>query len=338
MLFLDEVLGSDSWLPGIPFDLVDREKWLEYCKELRANLRACPVFVINNVAEYFYQGTSQEEWGFTTDFPRPMPPFQNTWFEWDWPKFSNSNGKQIRLPSIFKKMGCYVTCGLMEEAGKKLHPGVKWKLNFFPFVRMATNTIHFFPIIVFGLDDGFNPLGLFEKESASYIFPGYTKYPDVIGRTFGVTLDKREHKSNLENLGNAGEVTSSFMYPVALAMSMLNCRNVITQTVRIASALVKKHARRGHTIQPSYHVIEIQPILKAIKTETGSSSYSRRAAAIMRGHFKDYSKGKGLFGKLKGMYWWEQRLTGGVLPEYRMKSATADLDPLWPVLLSQRKT
>ena len=73
-----------------------------------------------------------------------------------------------------------------------------------------------------------------------------------------------------------------------------------------------------------------QPITELIKRETRTAGYSRAAAAIVRGHFKDYSHGKGLFGKFKGQFWWSQRLTVGETPEYRLARADGGLDERWP--------
>jgi hypothetical protein len=39
-----------------------------------------------------------------------------------------------------------------------------------------------------------------------------------------------------------------------------------------------------------------------------------RALHIMRGHFKDYREGRGLFGKVHGMWWWDFRLTDSSHP------------------------
>ncbi len=33
---------------------------------------------------------------------------------------------------------------------------------------------------------------------------------------------------------------------------------------------------------------------------------------IVRGHFKDYRNGGGLFGKLKGLYWWDMHVAGDI--------------------------
>jgi hypothetical protein len=36
----------------------------------------------------------------------------------------------------------------------------------------------------------------------------------------------------------------------------------------------------------------------------------KKALHIVRGHFKDYTKGSGLFGKYQGIYWWDAHVAG----------------------------
>ena len=50
---------------------------------------------------------------------------------------------------------------------------------------------------------------------------------------------------------------------------------------------------------------------KVLKTEGGIDEVGlQRALHICRGHFKDYRDGKGLFGKHKGLYWWDSTVKG----------------------------
>ena len=47
---------------------------------------------------------------------------------------------------------------------------------------------------------------------------------------------------------------------------------------------------------------------------------------ICRGHFKDFREGTGLFGKLKGMYWWNQQLRGA--PEFGVCDKDYQIEPV----------
>jgi hypothetical protein len=49
-----------------------------------------------------------------------------------------------------------------------------------------------------------------------------------------------------------------------------------------------------------------------------------KAIHICRGHFKDFSKGSGLFGKFKGMYWWESQVRGNFAAGVALKDYEID--------------
>ena len=63
----------------------------------------------------------------------------------------------------------------------------------------------------------------------------------------------------------------------------------------------------------TFKTLEIEPMKRILRTEGQSEKTGlRQALHICRGHFKDYSKGGGLFGKYKGLYWWESQVRGSV--------------------------
>ena len=56
----------------------------------------------------------------------------------------------------------------------------------------------------------------------------------------------------------------------------------------------------------------------------------KQALHICRGHFKDYRDGRGLFGKHKGLYWWEQNVRGSIeqgvhIKDYRVRTPDGSL-------------
>jgi hypothetical protein len=53
--------------------------------EGKQDLRSAEVFVIDNVAEYLYAQTDQEEWDVKSDFPCLAPPFPSFWMEYGRP-------------------------------------------------------------------------------------------------------------------------------------------------------------------------------------------------------------------------------------------------------------
>jgi hypothetical protein len=99
------------------------------------------------------------------------------------------------------------------------------------------------------------------------------------------------------------------LYPCWLALSFCHCKNV---TVSTRQPLKKGKPERYRGIpRATYHTLEIQPMRTILRTEGHSDTEGlRQALHICRGHFKDYSRGKGLFGRLPGLYWWESHVRG----------------------------
>jgi hypothetical protein len=63
----------------LPGDGVRDEPFIRSTKRL---LSAAVVFVIDEIAEYFYAGTDQETWSVYEDFPNLAPPYPVYWMEW----------------------------------------------------------------------------------------------------------------------------------------------------------------------------------------------------------------------------------------------------------------
>jgi hypothetical protein len=137
---------------------------------------------------------------------------------------------------------------------------------------------------------------------------------------------------NLSSLPSRGFTTeniigavSGAVYPFLLATSILHCKNVTAQRVAVPEALKRAAAKRGRPIY-SHSILNISPARKILKSEGELSKGASlsKALHVCRGHFKDYRDGAGLFGKAKGIYWWEQALRGNVsagvhVKNYRVK-------------------
>jgi hypothetical protein len=117
----------------------------------------------------------------------------------------------------------------------------------------------------------------------------------------------------------------SFAARVTMAtLCLLGCRN-ISATKIDTGPRVYYESRHRHK-QPRYHVLNIEPMRKVFRTESGGDSVSlAKALHICRGHFKNFDD-KPLFGRLKGTYWWQPHVRGtaeaGVVEkDYRIKMA-----------------
>jgi hypothetical protein len=105
-------------------------------------------------------------------------------------------------------------------------------------------------------------------------------------------------------------VAHALLYPLWLAISFLHCKNVTTGKVDPCHPQGKKKAsmqcQRVH-----YHMLDIHPMREVLRREGNQDTTGlKQALHICRGHFRDYSQGRGLFGKHKGLYWFDQHLRG----------------------------
>lgn len=93
--------------------------------------------------------------------------------------------------------------------------------------------------------------------------------------------------------------------------TFLHCKNVVTINHEPNSKEQAKRVKKNR-LAPliSYKTLEIRPIGRKRSVVTENPISSLKASHIRRGHFKDYTEGKGLFGKLHGIYWWDMALTG----------------------------
>lgn len=62
-----------------------------------------------------------------------------------------------------------------------------------------------------------------------------------------------------------------------------------------------------------YRVLNIEPMKAVMSTEGCLESDGPKVALhLCRGHFKDFRNGPGLFGKHKGIFWWEGSVRGSL--------------------------
>jgi hypothetical protein len=111
----------------------------------------------------------------------------------------------------------------------------------------------------------------------------------------------------------AGRPIQAMLGPVFMALAFLHCKNVtITAPVR-EQKYDRAARRRGDPEGLTYHRLVIEPmqrVLHQAAADAGAPHDLQRALHICRGHFKDYREGAGLFGKQRGLFWWEAQVRG----------------------------
>ena len=110
-----------------------------------------------------------------------------------------------------------------------------------------------------------------------------------------------------------GNILTWFLLMPLASISFMHCKNVVIQSNEPPTALQKARIRRHKLPFVAYKTLEIKPMVKILREEGESETKGmKNALHICRGHFKDFTKGKGLFGRNKGLYWWESQVRGDI--------------------------
>ncbi|MHC4332488.1 MAG: hypothetical protein ACYSUV_01910 [Planctomycetota bacterium] len=119
---------------------------------------------------------------------------------------------------------------------------------------------------------------------------------------------------------NFHDAARNMVYPIYFAINLMHCRNVRTADTEVPVKLAKKRAKAGRATL-AWKKIIIDPMRKKVTEaqKSGKGNSVSLALRIARGHWKDYTKGRGLFGKLKGRYWWDDVADGTLGREYSVK-------------------
>ena len=129
------------------------------------------------------------------------------------------------------------------------------------------------------------------------------------------------YKSNIiQNFGHKefeynDSLYLAYFYVSLLTVQFMHCKNVRKiendPNTEIPRRVRSHWEKKGKPPLTKYYTLEIEPLKKILKTEGDIEKNGLKLALhICRGHFKDFSDGKGLFGKYKGLYWWDSQVRG----------------------------
>lgn len=95
-------------------------------------------------------------------------------------------------------------------------------------------------------------------------------------------------------------------------LAMMNCHNIETIEHKTPEAFQKARIKGGKKPLVSYHTIrvDLDKTPRQVSAESLPGDRSTPRLHKKRGHMKDYRKGKGLFGRYKGVWFWGEMLAG----------------------------
>ena len=265
---------------------------MEHAKQVAAMLEepSLPVILADNVADYYFKDTGQEDWNIPQHFPNIAPPFTQFWVEHRMPTVIHSDKHgDTETHMVNGRVGVLVTAAgpdQVKAVGGPIHPDTKWILMFELF-----------------LDYGRARPGIEGPQGSMFMQVDAT----------GVLLE-RPWMQSFHGPGTPNEVMQSLItwtYPVLLTMTFLHCKNVSMVDNRVEKPLAKKwHTKTGQW-PTQYKTLIIEPRKQILRTKGGSGQNGlAKAMHICRGHFADYTEGRGLFGKYHGKFWIPQTIRG----------------------------
>lgn len=270
-----------------PWFVSKERAWMDYAAHLGPILadRSIPVLLIDNVADYYYRVSDQEHWDLTKDFPNLAPPFPAFWTEFKTPTQIHSKEKGDTDLSEFRNMragALIVAVDPADAQGEGIPPEVRWILWCELFIDYARRG-----------------MGIQGPHGATFLALSADGLP-VVGEDSPIWMQSYcapEHDAFMKNY-------MTWFNPSFLAISFLHCKNVKIIDNEMDKPLAKKYRARTGVEPAKYKTLIIEPLKEILRTQGRAAEVGiKKALHICRGHFADYTEGRGLFGKYHGKFW-----------------------------------
>jgi hypothetical protein len=298
----------------------------------------------DNVAEYFFSH-DKDLWNFD-DFPNIAPPFKDLFIE---SRLSNIPEDKTVLKTFAKDISMFGVqiraeeCDVDAALRKELAEYIKATLYLVErSTGMKCDSLQAIPFIP---DKGLNEaiakarsmqMELHSLESINpkwkltctlYLelvnFAEWSMYVDEYGKICMIG----DHPCFFGGVRHSGDkdmelikimmyFCTNLLFIGLLTVSFMHCKNVVPSIAGESRKRVKQshkdYITTGNATVPvkRFYVLNIEPMKKVLKTEGKAAETGlKKAVHICRGHFKDYRE-HGLFGKYKGLYWWDMHVKG----------------------------
>lgn len=269
------------------------------------------IILVDNVADYYYEflpdGYSLGDhltvpWSYEKNYPFVSPPFEEMWFEFRTPRIKEITRVGVKVRGVemnnteWASLNENLAAALVNEYGDNVIDKCKWLLHLEPYTELHNGKM-------------FGPYGHY-----------------VLGVAEDGSLAKDDNGEFIYVLNAADPRMANMLQPllvnpVLMAISFMHVKNASMIRQAPAAPMTKNQRRKYKKNPPTsrYYVLKID----AIESMSGASKGGggghgggggggggEPSLHIVRGHFADYSKGAGLFGKYKGRYWVSAHLRG----------------------------
>ena len=264
------------------------------------------IVVIDNVAKYFFETMDQDMFDWGRDFPNIAPPWPLALFSVRAPRYIRNRNSITRNPGTIPEWAI-----LTQSYDLWDQESVQMARNYFDAIGYASDVAevisearwwtlaHLFLSPQF--PESTATLIIFIDRNGCYMQPSpENRFMYLINSGLYVTPADQDM---------VRDGAHSFFEPMLLAASFLHCRNTVVQDVVPPSRLAERTLKRCGVPLNIHKVLEIKPMTDALAASAGPGIGLVKRLHICRGHFKDY-RGRGLFGKVQGLFWWGQHVRG----------------------------
>lgn len=291
--------------------------------EYKNDLRDSVIFTVDEIARYYWQ-SEKTDWNLMNgDFPNVAPPYEDFFMQYTIPKGKIYAEEGEVVVEDEEHYGFRFIARKMEKDekyiinGKDVADNVRWLLGFQMYAYIDRYD-------AVKRDDTKFTLGIDDMGQAVPIWGDPTQ-PMLID----ISNDRKELFLDKEQRMQWVNLVFSLLHPCLLAISFLHTKNtnvVSSETMRRnMTKSQKRHEGRKRGGEPyyEYHVLDIRPLREILRKEgIEHSDGIAKAAHLRRGHFRDYTEGRGLFGRVKGLFWFDSTFvkgTGKVDKEYNVR-------------------
>lgn len=243
----------------------------EVTHKISSMIKPDAIFKIQNVYEYMRTNYDGKEIVQLVSMPSFRPPFKTTWWEFTEKNYIDTPNISIGIMTILDDnllLG-KENENIREWVNKK-YPTCKHLLYAFITAQTVEKIMGFFlPLDENGiaLSNGWGTLSEF-RDSAK-----------------------------------ANDVVAPWLLTIILALSFLNCKNVLKVENYFPDKLLKARQRKNKPYFEKYYTLQIEHMKKALQNEGQINKMGiNYAFHICRGHFKTYDE-RPLFGKVTGTFW-----------------------------------
>lgn len=297
----------------------------EFLKEIDERLICID---ITNAAQWFFEESEQDIWHLENDFPCAVSPWPFAWYEFSCRGITERISGD-GLSKLADSIGCHViTMELNTERDDVLgaDPAMMMIKSYGRKIEVE-NSIRRRERMVELSERGVKPrwMGIvrafFERRKRLIPAMMAVLYYDENGRALTESLlvfPLMYTKGVLDTLDDEDveqlkDGCVMLLWPFAFAISLAHCKN--TSLVDLPPLPKKRKRRKSDSYgRVTYKTLIINSLRKQVRSSSDSDGGEqiKQALHIVRGHFKDFRDGPGLFGKFKDVYWWDMHTRGDV--------------------------